>query len=72
MSSLLRRKQRKIARDNGSFENKSAQYRNAGPGGYDVCHPTKGWRHYSAARLRAQARLAEMLHAIDRRMGRAL
>ena len=28
--------------------------------GYDALHPTKGWKHVSTARLRAQASLAEL------------
>jgi hypothetical protein len=29
--------------------------------GYDALHPTRGWRRFSAKRLRAQRRMAEIL-----------
>ncbi|MEA3036830.1 MAG: hypothetical protein QOH04_2607 [Sphingomonadales bacterium] len=70
MSSLLRRQQRKIKRNAGTFTNRPTAYRDAGPEGYDVLHATKGWRHVSAARLRAQARLAQLIDSVERRMGR--
>jgi hypothetical protein len=60
MSSLVRRQQRKIKREAGTFENAPSVYRNAGPNGYEVLRSTKGWLRISAARLRAQFRLREM------------
>lgn len=71
MSSLLRRQTRKIKRTAGSFELKERQHRTLPDGGYAVVHPTKGWRTFSAPRLRAQFRLAQQVEAINRRMGRA-
>jgi hypothetical protein len=32
-----------------------------GAGGYDAMHPTKGWRRFSAKRLRAQVIMASIL-----------
>lgn len=37
--------------------------KDASPAGYTVCHFTKGWRHVSAKRLRAQRRMALLLGA---------
>jgi hypothetical protein len=31
--------------------------------GYDALHPTKGWKRYSARRLAAQFRVAQLLGA---------
>jgi hypothetical protein len=38
--------------------------------GYATLTPTKGWRCFCGARLRAMVRLAEMRATINRRMGR--
>lgn len=70
MSSLLRRQQRKIRRDKGTFENAPPQFRMLPDGGYVAFHPTKGARPFSARRLRAIARLAALRDALSRRAGR--
>jgi len=44
------------------------QFRSHADGiGYDVLHPTKGWRRISAKRLAAQRKIAQMQEAIDKR-----
>jgi hypothetical protein len=70
--SIARAIRRRRARKNGiKWEGKEPAFRFRRDGSYEALRPTKGWIRFSAARLRAQRRLADMREAIDRRMGRA-
>lgn len=53
MSSLVRRIQRKFARDNGLYKGKPQPVVNLPDGGYKTLHPTKGWMKVSGKRVRA-------------------
>lgn len=68
MSSFTRRIQRKAARKAGNFGVRDRPYKALPDGGYLVLLPTKGWHRFSACRLRAQAKLAEIHEAIRQRM----
>lgn len=63
-------RRRRAHKAGGQWPSRSQPFRECRDG-YDALRPTKGWLHVSNARLRAQARLAELRYAIDRRMGRA-
>lgn len=74
--SIQRAIRRRRARKNGDdWPSRSMPFRDARDGkpikdGYDALRPTKGWLHVSSARLRAQAKLADLRAFIDRKMGR--
>jgi hypothetical protein len=62
MSSMLRNLQRKIERRSPDRARVEQPYRQHADGtGYDVYHPTRGWRRISAKRVAAQARMASLL-----------
>lgn len=60
MSSMIRNIQRKNARKSPDYEPRSRSVQYLPNGGYRVLRETKGWLTVSPARLRAQARLAEI------------
>lgn len=69
--SIARAIRRRRARTTGTeWPSRSQPVKVYNSGAYHVLRPTKGWFFVSAARLGAQARLAEMRETIDRRMGR--
>ena len=69
--SLARAIRRRRARKNGTpWPGKPTAYEARGEG-YLALHPTKGWRLFSASRLRAQARLRAMAELINKRMRQA-
>jgi hypothetical protein len=54
MSSLPRRMQRKPMRERADYEPAPAPFRlHDDRQGYDALHPTRGWRRFCAARVRA-------------------
>lgn len=61
MSSLIRNIARKAARNSSNYEPKPQKTVAHIDGGYSVLHPTRGWQRFSARRLRAIQRTAEML-----------
>lgn len=62
MSSLIRRWQRKRLRDAKTYVGPKPRFEmHPDNAGYDAWHPTKGRRRFSAARLRAQFRMARIL-----------
>ena len=63
MSSMIRNMQRRMAKKATDYEPRDPAYRlHADNVGYSVLTPTKGWRHFSARRLRAQALLSQISH----------
>lgn len=59
---MVRRWQRKRLRDAKTWVGPKPRFEMHADGeGYDVWHPTKGRRRFSAARLRAQFRMAHLL-----------
>lgn len=72
MSSLPRRMKRKRDRIAGTHKGKETPFVTLPDGGYLALSATKGWKRFSAARLRAQAKLAALRDEIDRRMGRSV
>lgn len=66
MSSFIRRMGKRIARRNMSrdelaeLKNKPQQMRSNPDGGYDVLHPTRGWRTVSGKRVAVQPLLAKL------------
>lgn len=62
MSSLPRRIQRRKARAHADYEPRDLTYRMHVDGsGYDVLTPTRGWKRFSAKRLKAQYAMAYQL-----------
>lgn len=62
MSSMLRNLQRKIARRAPDRARSEQPFRLHADGvGYDVYHPTRGWKRICADRVIAQARMASIL-----------
>ena len=60
MSSFLRNIQRKYQRRADKYEGQPQQTRLV-KGGYETCHPTRGWKRISFARYEAQRKLAMLL-----------
>lgn len=60
MSSFTRRLIRNQLKKTGSRKAGPRVTRMLPDGGYEVLNPTKGWQRFSAARLRAIAKLAEL------------
>lgn len=58
MSSMLRRQQRKIMRENQTWVPAPQAFKMLPNGGYLALHPTKGWKRVGPARLRAFGRHA--------------
>jgi hypothetical protein len=72
MSSLPRRMARKVSRKSAEHQASPELYREANrpnSEGYEVCHRTKGYRRFSAYRLRAGYRLNGILNSLARRLG---
>lgn len=66
--SIWRQFRRATARKTGKeWGGAERQFRMLADGGYEACHPRKGWRRFSARRLRAQARLHAMAERIAAR-----
>lgn len=70
MSSLTRRIQRKALRKRAYHEAGTMPFKMENDGGYSALHPTRGWKRFSAARLRAQAKLRALFERIEARRGR--
>lgn len=61
MSSLPRRLQRRARLKAGEKRDPRQLTRNVTDESYEVCHPTRGWRRFSAKRIWAQHRMATLL-----------
>lgn len=69
MSSLVRRIQRRVLRKRSDYEPAPQAVETFKDGSYSTLRPTKGWAHFSARRLAAQRRMAQMLdHFIPERI----
>jgi hypothetical protein len=66
--SVQRQMRRAAARKMGKkWEGPDTSFKALPDGGYEALHPRKGWRRFSAVRLRAQARLRTLIERLSAR-----